>query len=249
VDGITLVLILGGGILAGIINTVAGGGSIITLPLLIFSGLPPSVANGTNRVAIVLQTATALAGFRRHRYTVGRGTWLLLIPSLLGGFGGARLATTLEEETLRRVIGGVLILMLVPLFRKTRGGMGAGAVTPPLKAWVWPVYFLIGAYGGFLQVGVGFLYLSLLVGAHAMDLIRANLIKTFLVLGYTILTLVVFGRAGQIALVPGLVLAAGMAWGGWIGAKLTVEKGERWIRVLLVAAVLLASAQLLGLLG
>jgi hypothetical protein len=111
------------------------------------------------------------------------------------------------------------------------------------------VYFLIGAYGGFLQVGVGFLYLSLLVGAHAMNLVKANLIKTFLVLGYTILTLVVYGRAGQIAIVPGLVLAAGMAWGGWLGAKLAVEKGERWIRVLLVVAILAASARLLGFFG
>jgi uncharacterized membrane protein YfcA len=249
VDGLTLVLILGGGVLAGIINTVAGGGSIITLPLLIFSGLPASVANGTNRVAILFQTGSAVAGFRKHGFTVGRGTWLLLIPSLLGAFVGARLAVSLDETTLRRVIGAVLILMLVPLFRRTRPGKEAGPVTPPLRAWVWPVYFLIGAYGGFLQVGVGFLYLSLLVGAHAMNLVKANLIKTFLVLGYTILTLVVYGRAGQIAIVPGLVLAAGMAWGGWLGAKLAVEKGERWIRVLLVVAILAASARLLGFFG
>jgi len=249
VDLTTLAIILVGGLLAGIINTVAGGGSIITLPLLIFAGLPATVANGTNRVAIVFQNVGALASFRRRGLTVGREAWLLLVPSLLGAYAGARLAVDLDEVILRRVIGGVLILMLVPILRRSPPGRADRPVAPPSRPWVWPVYFLIGAYGGFLQVGVGFLYLGLLSGIHRTDLVRANLIKVFYVLVFSLLALGVFAAEGQIAWPQGLVLAAGTAWGGWLGARIAVEKGERWIRVILVIAVVVAAFRLTGLAG
>ena len=248
-DALTLLLIFGGGILAGIINTVAGGGSMITLPLLIFAGLPAHVANGTNRVAIVFQNMSAVAGFKKHGYTVGREAWLLLIPSLLGAYVGVRLVLDLDETMLRRVIGLVLILMLVPLLRKNTATEGAGVVTPPSRPWVWPVYFLIGVYGGFLQVGVGFMYLGLLAGVHRMNLVAANLIKVFYVLVYSLLALLVFSLAGQVAWTAGIVMALGSAWGGWLGARMAVERGERWIRVVLVVAVVAAAVKLTGLAG
>ena len=247
-DLLTLALIFGGGILAGVINTVAGGGSIISLPLLIFAGLPATVANGTNRVAIVLQGVGAMAGFKKHGYTIGGEAWLLLIPTSIGALLGARLAVGLDEVTMRRVIGGVLVIMLVPLLRKGRGQESEGPVSPPTTPWVWPVYLLIGAYGGFLQVGVGFMYLAFLVGVHNLDLVRANLLKIFFVLVYSVLVLGVFVLEDQVALGPGLVLAAGMAWGGWLGARLAVEKGERWIRVVLVVTILLSAVKLTGIL-
>lgn len=243
----TYAIILAGGVLAGIINTVAGGGSIITLPLLIFAGLPAGVANGTNRVAIVLQNVGALTSFRRRGLTVGREAWLLLLPSLLGAYVGARLAVDLDEHILRRVIGVVLVLMLIPILRRSSPGAGDRPLAPPSRPWVWPVYFLIGAYGGFLQVGVGFLYLGLLSGVHRMDLVRSNLIKVFYVLMFSLLALGVFAAEGKIAWPEGLALAAGTAWGGWLGARIAVEKGERWIRVILVIAVVVAALRLTGL--
>lgn len=244
---LTLALIIGGGLLAGIVNTVAGGGSIITLPLLIFAGLPATVANGTNRVAIVFQNLSALAGFRRHGFTVGREAWILLVPTLLGAYAGVRLAVDLDEDSLRRIIGVILVLMLIPVLRRNPRPAGAGPVSPPNRPWVWPVYFLIGAYGGFLQVGIGFLYLGLLSGVHRLDLVRANLIKVFYVLVFTILALAVFALEGQVHWGYGLALAVGNAAGGWLGARMAVEKGERWIRVVLVLAILIAAARLIGL--
>jgi uncharacterized protein len=240
-----LALIFVGGFLAGVINTLAGGGSAITLPLLILAGLPANAANATNRVAIVFQNVAALSNFRRYGLTVGREAWLLLIPSVLGGVLGARIAVTIDEAMLRRVIGVVLVLMLVPILRKkspsppaARGGASGW--------WQWPVYFAIGVYGGFIQVGVGFMYLALLAGLQGYDLIRANLLKVFYVLVYSVLALALFAWAGQVRWLPGLALAVGTAAGGWLGAKIAVERGERWIRVVLVAAIGVAAIELTG---
>lgn len=234
-----------GGFIAGIINTVAGGGSIITLPLLIFAGLPPSVANGTNRVAIVLQNVGALAGFKRHGFTVGRSAWRLLIPSVAGALIGVFLALHLDESQMRRVIGLVLVVMLIPLLRRNRP-QGAGAVDPPVTWWTWPAYFLVGVYGGFLQAGVGFMYLALLVGGQGLDLIRANVLKVFFILVYTVIALAIFALSGKVEVAPGIALAIGTTAGGWLGARLAVRRGEAWIRVILVAAIFVAALKLLG---
>jgi len=248
VNGLLLLLILAGGFLAGIMNVMAGGGSLITLPILIFAGLPANVANGTNRVAILLQNVSAVASFRRRGLRPGRTAWGLLIPSLLGAAVGVRLAVDLDEAVLRKVIGVVLVLMLIPVLRSVPR-RGDGVADPPSSPWMWPVYALIGAYGGFIQVGVGFLYLGFFTGLHRMDLVRANLLKVFFVLGYSVLALVLFLLSGQVALVYGLVLAVGNMAGGWLGARLAVEKGERWIRIVLILAVLASAAKLLGVGG
>src|SRR5262245_33976354 len=181
-------LILGGGFLAGVVNTLAGGGSIITLPLLIYAGLPPTMANATNRVAIVLQNVGALAGFERHGHRPGHEAWILLVPSMAGGILGAFLAVDVDEALLKKIIGLVLVLMLIPILHGTsRDRVRSGPVE--IKPWMWLAYFLIGVYGGFLQVGVGFLYLGLLSGIQRIDLVRANLLKVFFVLAYSLVAL------------------------------------------------------------
>ncbi len=242
-----LLLIVGGGFLAGIINVMAGGGSLITLPLLIFAGLPPTVANGTNRVAIVLQNVSALAGFRSKGLTLGRTAWLLLIPSLAGAYLGVRLAVDLDETVMRRAIGVILVVMLVPLLRRRKPRPREDRAAMPMRWWMWPVYFAVGIYGGFLQAGVGFFYLALLVGLQGLDLVRANHVKVFLILVYSMLALALFMAGGKVALVPGLALAVGNAAGGWVGAHLAVTRGEKLVKVVLAAAVLVSAAQLTGL--
>jgi uncharacterized membrane protein YfcA len=248
VNGLLLLLILAGGFLAGIMNVMAGGGSLITLPLLIFAGLPANVANGTNRVAILLQNVSAVASFRRRGLRPGRRAWVLMVPTLVGAAVGARVAVELDETVLRRAIGVILVVMLVPVLRPARR-RGDGVIDPPSSPWMWPVYAIIGAWGGFIQVGVGFLYLAFFTGLHRMDLVRANLLKVFFVLGYSVLALALFLLSGQVSLGYGLVLAVGNMAGGWVGARLAVEKGEGWIRVVLVVAVLASAAKLLGLFG
>lgn len=246
VSGPLFVLILGGGFLAGVVNTLAGGGSIITLPLLIYAGLPPTMANATNRVAIVLQNVGALAGFERHGHRPGREAWILLGPSMAGGIVGALLAIDVDEALLKKIIGLVLVLMLIPILRRSTPDR-VRSERIEIKPWMWIAYFLVGVYGGFLQVGVGFLYLGLLSGIQGMNLVRANLLKVFFVLAYSLFALLLFVWKAKVDWVAGLALALGTTGGGWLGAKLAVERGERWIRIVLVIAVVVASLQLTGL--
>ena len=242
-EPIFLVLIFAAGFAAGVINTMAGGGSLLTLPLLIFAGLPPTVANGTNRIAIVFQNLGAMAGFQRGGYTVDRAAAMLLIPSILGAILGIRLATDIDETTMSRAIGIMPVVRLVPRLKPRK----PAAATAPKRAWgIWPAYFVVGVYGGFLQAGVGFLYLALLAGAQGMDLVRANLIKVFLILVYSVIAVGMFAAAGQIAWIPGVALAVGTTAGGWLGAHVTIKGGERWIRVALVLAILASAAKLWG---
>lgn len=246
-DPLILALIFAGGTVAGVMNTVAGGGSLITLPLLIFAGLPAGVANGSNRLAVLLQNVAAVATFHGKGVRLGNAAWWLQIPLLAGSVVGVLLAVRLDEAALKRVIGIVLVVMLVPILHRGKRAKRDGIPELHLKNWMWPAYFALGIYGGFIQAGIGFFFLALLVGGAGLDLVRANAIKVFLVLGYTVLATVLFMMHGQFSLLPAAALAAGNALGGFLGAHLAVEKGERWIRWVLAISVIASAVQLTGL--
>lgn len=232
-------------------NTLAGGGSLLTLPALIFLGLPAGTANGTNRVAILVQSLIASESFRRGGVLrVGTATRLLL-PALAGAAAGAALAVRVPDVAMERIIALALLVFLVPVLVKPdvwlhgrRGALQAGTV----PAWIYAALFAVGVYGGFLQAGVGFAILAVLVPGGGLDLVRANAVKVYLVSGFTAIALAIFLAGGRIEWAPGLVLAAGNAAGGWIGARLALRRGATFVRGVLVAAVLASAAKLLGLL-
>ena len=234
------------GLVGGAINAVAGAGSMITLPaLMVVGGLPASVANATNRIAVLVQSLSATASFRQQRVQGMRiGLWLAL-PACVGSLGGAWLATVLPETTLRRVIGVVFLVMLVPILRPRRAAAGEGAVraTPATFA----AFLVLGLYGGFVQVGVGILVL-VLFSMLGMSLVEGNQVKVVTVAALTLVALALFLSKGLVAWRPGLVVAAGSAVGGWFGARLSVRRGERFIRAFLLVAAVASSLQLLGVL-
>ena len=241
----TALLLLGGGLAAGFLNTVAGGGSVITLPLLTeVVGLPATVANGTNRIAILFQNVVGASRFARGGALEPRSV-LGVAPAVLGGaLAGAWLATLLAPDALRRIFAVVLVgVSLTVVLRPSR--WLEGSPKPLSEPWRSFVFFCIGVYGGFVQAGVGFLLLAGLVLGQGLDLVRGNAAKVFLVLLYTPLALLLFSRAGQVAWVPGLVLAAGNMAGAWIGSALAIRKGAGWIRWVVVAAALGAAARML----
>lgn len=223
----------------------AGGGGLITLPLLIFAGLPATVANGTYRLAIALQNITALTTFERRGINVTRSSWPLIIPCVLGAILGVQLALNIDEDLFRRLIGIVLLVMLIPTLIR-RKPSGEGRKDLQIKAWMWPAFFLIGVYGGFLQAGVGFIFVITLIGLAGMNWVHGNATKVLLVLGYNLVALVLFIVGDRFAWLPAITLAAGNAIGGWVGAHLTIHKGESWIRAVFVIAVVLSALKLLG---
>jgi uncharacterized membrane protein YfcA len=243
-------LLVTAGFVAGFVNTLAGSGSAVTLPALIFLGLPASFANGTNRVAIVLQGVSAVTSFRRDRVLDVRGALWLGMPAVLGSFIGAQVSLGLDEVLMRRVIGAVMLVMLVLVWlrpeRWLHGTLQQMVGRPSWKHLL--VFFVIGIYGGFIQVGVGIFMLVALVLGLGYDLVRANAVKVTVALGFTAVALAVFAANSRVVWREGIVLALGSATGAWVGARFAVERGVVWVRRLLLVIVVFSAAQLLGVL-
>ncbi|AGA34983.1 Permease - like protein DUF81 [Thioalkalivibrio nitratireducens DSM 14787] len=216
-------LLLAVGALAGFLNVLSAGGSMLTLPVLMFMGLDASNANGTNRVSIVLQNITAVWRFRRagHRF---RGlAWLLSVPAvlgaLLGAWGAVRVGDDLFRWVLILVMIGASAIMLMPAPAQVR------TLTLAPAQLRWPVLaamFVIGFYGGFLQVAVGILFIVLLHRVLAIDLVQVNALKVTVVLIYMIPTLLIFAATGNVSWSYGLVLAAGSMTGAWAAVHVTL---------------------------
>jgi hypothetical protein len=241
--------VVAAGFAAGFINTLAGSGSLVTLPLLIFIGLPATVANGTNRVAILLQNMVGVSSFRRQGVLDVRGVLMLGVPAILGSVVGAQIAVNLNEVLMRRTIGVVMVIMLIVILLRPRRWLhGEQQQLEGRPEWKrLALFFLIGMYGGFIQAGVGIFLLAGLVLGVGYDLVRANAVKVGIVLFFTIFALAVFVRNGQVNWGVGLILAIGNMLGAWAGAKVAVEKGAVWVRRLLIAVVVVSAANLLGL--
>jgi uncharacterized membrane protein YfcA len=243
-------LLVAAGFIAGFVNTLAGSGSAVTLPVLIFMGLPASVANGTNRVAIVLQNVAGVEGFRRRGVLDTRGAVMLSIPAVMGSWIGAQISLSLNEELMRRVIGLVMLVMLVIILLRPRrwlhGELERMTARPEWKHLL--LFFGIGAYGGFIQVGVGIFLLGGLVLGIGYDLVRANAVKVTIVWFFTVVALLVFVLNGRVQWREGLILAVGNMLGAWVGARFAVEQGVVWVRRMLIAIVVFSAAKLLGIL-
>lgn len=239
----TILLLLGGGVVAGFVNTVAGGGSVVTLPILV-EILGANVANGTNRVAILLQNVAGTAGFTKAKKVPWRAV-LPLIPALVAGAAaGAWVATLISPGAMKRVFAFVVVLVAASVLVKPSRWLG-GAESRLPEPWRSLAFFGIGFYGGFVQAGVGFLLLAGLVLGTGLDLVRGNAAKVFLVLIYTPVALAMFWGRDQVAWVPGLVMGAGNAAGALLATFLAVKKGAGWIRWVLALAAVGAAVRML----
>lgn len=236
------------GVAAGFINTMAGGGSALSLPMLIVAGLPPTVANGTNRIAILLQNLVGTSQFKKEKVLDLKGSLWLAIPAVIGAVPGAVFAVKLNDQMLEYIIGGVLVIMLLivvfkpDIWIKSRAGLVGSK-----SSWVNTlVFFLIGAYGGFIQIGTGFFLLAGLVLVNGMNLLKSNAIKVFIVLLYTIPALFIFIYNKQVDYVLGFTLSIGNMAGAWLGAKTAIKWGPSFIRYVLIFGLLILAAKLFG---
>ena len=237
-----LVILFVAGIVAGFINAVAGGGSAVTIPILT-EMVGASVANGTNRIAILIANVAAIAGYQRDRKVPWDRVTPLVPAVLVGAVGGAWVATQLSAEAMRRVFAVVLVLVAVSVLIRPNRWLGEG--TPKLRQpWLTIVFLLIGFYGGFVQAGVGFLLLVGLVMGSGLDLVRGNGAKVVLIASYTWLALLLFVLADQVDFGLGLLLAGGNATGAYVAARLAVRKGATWVRWILVVAAVVAAVRM-----
>jgi uncharacterized membrane protein YfcA len=240
------------GVVAGFLNVVAGGGSLLTLPALIFLGLSSATANGTNRIALVGQNLVAMINFYREGFRDLKLGLLLGLPAIVGAVLGARLAIRIDDVLFQRMLAAVMLLVLVGiLYPKKRPPT---ETTPQSEQLRWlplelGLLLLIGVYGGFIQAGVGYLLIFALSVVGNLSLVRTNSIKVIVIALYMLPSLLVFVVDDKVAWLPGLALAVGNSTGGWLGSAFSVKKGDRWIRAVVALAIVAMALKLLGLWG
>jgi uncharacterized membrane protein YfcA len=239
-----LPVLVAGGILCGIINALAGGGSFVTLPLLLMMGLPPQIANATNRVAIALQCGAGVVTYHRHGVRPWRHLPPIAIPAALGAVLGAFLAAHIDETAFRKVAALLFVIMVTTVFidpKRWARDTALGRIRPR----IYPAFFLMGVYGGFLQAGIGTLLIGTFVLVGGYDVVNGNALKFSLAFVFTCFALATFAGAGQVQWVPGLCLAVGTMTGGIIGARLVIAKGAKWVRIVVVLSAIGAIIKLL----
>lgn len=237
-------LLLGAGILAGFMNVTAGGGSLVTLPLLILTGMSPVTANGTNRVAVLVQNLIAAGNFRRHGRRDVRNGLLLGLAAVPGAVAGAYTALSLPEPVFKGMLAGAILLgLLVVFFHHPKKCCG----TVLERKWLQAVIFLfIGFYGGLIQAGAGYLVIFSLTLVGGLELAATNSLKVIIIAVYLIPSMAIFAAGGNIDIIPGLFMAAGNGIGGVLGSNFSHKADSKWIKAVLALTLLGMAAKLVA---
>lgn len=227
------------GFIAGFLNTIAGGGTLLTLPTLLFLGLPAPVANGTNRIAILVQTFTAVRGFKSKGLTTYPFSLYLGISSLCGSIIGAKLAIDVSGEVFSKILAIIMLMVLLTiLFNPTKNYIEIPErITGKYLYWAIFVFFFLGIYGGFINAGIGFLMLVILPILNGLSLLKSNVTKVFVVAFYTIGAVLVFAFENKINYPLALILTIGNASGAWVASRWSVKKDDKVIKLFLLITV------------
>ena len=233
------------GFSAGFINIFAGGGSTLTLPALIFAGLDPATANGTNRIALLLQNISAASSFHQQKITGFKRAALFALFTLPGAVAGAFFSVHIPDLWFQRILAVVMMAVIITFFINPEYGKFSANDESAHPGKLYYVSLLaIGFYGGFIQVGVGFILMAVLYNFLHTSLIRVNFYKIIIVFFYTLPALGVFILNDKINWPAGIAMAAGNVLGAWTAARVHVKKGDVWVRYILAVAILLMAIKL-----
>jgi uncharacterized protein len=244
----TVALLIGSGVLVGFINTLAGGGVAISIAVLMMLGLPANIANGTNRIAVIFQNITSVQAFGQQKLLPWRKATYLAIPTIIGSIIGAWIAVDIDEAFFRKAMAVIMLVMLFFVIVKPSVWLKERPhlTEKPVSIIEIIIFFFIGIYGGFIQIGVGYYLLAGIVLGSGFDLVRANAIKVWIVLLYTIAALAVFIFNKQVHWQYGLVHAIGNVIGAFIASKMAIRRGVDFVRWVIIVVILVFSADLLG---
>jgi uncharacterized protein len=245
-DILQAVLIFFVGLAAAFINIMAGGGSVLTLGTMMLLGLPAAVANGTNRIGLLVESISAAAAYKSERFSDVRESFRLAIWTVPGAALGSYFAISVSSLMFQRILAVVMILVVITLFLPKSKSDGDGENKGTSRLFVYPAMLVVGLYGGFIQAGVGFLIMASLRHILRLDLVRVNMHKIYIVLIYTLPVLLIFGLTGNIHWVWAACLSAGMAVGAWLSVKISIKRGEKVVKAVLCVAILLMAAKLLS---
>ncbi len=233
------------GIVAGFINTIAGGGSLLTLPILIFMGLPSNIANGTNRIAIFMQNIFSISGFKSRGVSDFKYSSWLSISALIGSIIGAKIAVNIDENLFNKLLS-IIIIFVVGTIIFDKKSIKNEVINLKIKKKIISIilFFFVGIYGGFIHAGVGFLILSILSNFNGIKLSKANSIKVFVVFIYTFFALIVFIMENKINWTLGINLGIGNSLGGWIASRWSYNKSDKIIKIFVAVSSSLMAIKL-----
>jgi uncharacterized membrane protein YfcA len=242
----SLAILAAAGVLATVVNVMAGGGGMIVLPTLIALGLPADVANGTYRLGVVTQSIAGTAALSREGKLDTGSIVPILIPTVLGAIVGALLATRVPGDVLKPIMLVTMIVMaaLIAFRKQTLIPREGPALTPREAPRSFVGLFLAGIYGGFIQAGVGFLLLAVLIGTLRHNLITGNALKLVITLAFGTVSLGIFAWAGLVSWAPAVVLAVASIVGARLGVRLMLKvpiTGLRWFVFACVIATCIAA--------
>jgi uncharacterized protein len=236
------------GLFVGFINTLAGGGTIISISLLMFMGLPATVANGTNRIAVVIQNLVAVISFKKQKLLDFRKGIILGIPTVFGSIAGAMIAVDLNEKIIEKSMAFVMVIISFFIIYKPQRWLKEKPelTAKPVSILQMLIFFLIGIYGGFIHVGVGYFIIAAVVLGAGYDLVKANAIKNLIVLIYAPFTLVVFILNGQVNYSYGLIHSIGNVIGAYLATRFAVKWGTNFVRWVIIVVVMITILQIFG---
>lgn len=241
-------LLIFAGFLVGIINTLAGSGTIISYSLFMLLGLPANYANGTIRLGVIMQTLASSLNFKRQKVLDVKKGILLGIPTVIGSITGAQIAVNINKNIFEIIVGCVMLIMLFFIFynpdRWIKGKVEKVKEKPTYIQFI--IFFLIGIYGGFIHIGVGIFLLAALVLNAGYDLVKANALKVFIVLLYSPFALAVFMYNDHISYSMGLISSIGNIFGGYFASQFAVAWGAKIVRWILIVIIILFTAKLFG---
>ncbi len=248
---IEVTALIASGLMVGFINTLAGGGTIISMSLFMFLGLPIDIANGTNRIAVTLQNIVSSFNFNKHNYLDLKKGVILGIPTIIGSVLGALVAVDVNIKFFEISVAIIMLIMLFFILLKPQTWLKGNPEKQKKKTTFLQmlIFLAIGFYGGFIHVGVGYFILAAAVLGSGYDLVKANALKVFIVLLYTPFSLVIFILNNQVNYTYGLIHAIGNIIGAFIASQFAVKKGVGFVKWVMVVVILLTSAHMLGILN
>ena len=238
-----ILILLFCGLLSGAINTLAGGGSLITLPMMIFLGLPPTIANGTNRVQLIFQNIFAVYGFKTKGISNFKFSSYLSISALLGSIIGAYIAIDFNENDFKKLLSIIMILVMFSILLKNkRETLEINKIKNK-----WPsilIFFFIGIYGGFIHAGVGFLMILTLSKINYLKIAHSNSIKVFVALIFSTAAFLIFLHEGKVNWIYGINIGIGSALGGFFASRWSYNKSDKKFRYFLSLIILIMAIRL-----
>ncbi len=245
---VALILLISG-LFVGFINTLSAGGTVISVALYLALGLPANVANATNRINVLIQSFGTSYLMHRNKLLDINKAIRFSVPAIIGALIGSLFAVRISNDLFSYFMGAILLFMIVFLFYKPKSFHedNLEKINKKTPFYHYIVFFFIGIYGGFIQVGTGFYLIMAGTGLLGLNILRTNALKIAIMGAYTVVAMLVFVLDSKIIWSYGLVHSAGAIIGSWIATRFAMRRGAGFVNIIIILVIILTALNLFGI--